>query len=365
MLDIRALRAGDFTVAPRLVSVASIIRDTGFQFASLLGDDVKLISTVDSSVPEWVSIDPTRVRQILANALHNAYKATSNGTILLSSCSFPHGVDSSNVWLAFAIANSNLKGLPDGVSQWAQGEHRLAAEVLPASVLQGVTTWLTALEGRMDCTTPRRPLSPKTRLDAGKEAARHVRGVKSTNIGLSLCSRIAVKMGGRVLLDQDAGSGLTRFVLIVPGAVGENPLPTTTSPSNASDLSRPRSRGRGSADGKAESKSDSMVGTGQHVLFVDDERVMRMLGRRMCRSVGARVTVCEDGADVFDVMKDDPSITMVLMDIVMHRSDGRKVCSELRSLGYTIPIVAVTANVAPANIAEYKECGFNGMLGKP
>lgn len=363
VLDIRALREGDFAVVPRPSSPASILRDTGFQFASLLGDSVRLTTDVDQSVPEMAHMDPTRVRQVIANALHNAYKATSSGTIMLGCCVVGEATigDETGVWLAMAIVNSNNTGLPDGVSEWAQRHYTSAEKHLPETVVSSIGIWLRTLASNCSKITPISSDTPPVRHSGGSDDARHVRTVKSTNIGLTLCSRIAIQMGGRVLLDHDEENRLTRFVLAIPVEA----RPVSTSPlerSNASETSGAANRSPLSDDGQ-ETKSERKSET--HVLFVDDERVMRMLGDRMCRLAGARVTLCEDGVDVARALETDPSINVVLMDIVMHRSDGRVVCRELREAGVDIPIVAVTANVGPAHVAEYQSCGFNGMLGKP
>lgn len=355
VLDIRALKEGDFTVVPRLTSVASILRDTGFQFSSLVGDGVRLITSVDESVPKWSKVDPTRIRQVVANALHNAYKATSCGSIVLGG-SVVGSASNGQLWVAITIINSNPAGLPGNISRWAERQRSAAHAALPSTVITSVDLWLQQL---MRSSDPEglNVFSPPSSKAVSSDVARHVRGVKSTNIGLELCSRIAAQLGGSIMMDHDAPLQLTRFVLVIPTTVASHPTSSLVSPTH--------SKGDGVTSHTPEAPSADHDGNAPRVLFVDDEHVMRVLGKRMCRRAGAVVTVCEDGADVAQALEADRTIDIVLMDIVMHRSDGRSVCSELRAAGVALPIYAVTANVGPAHLAEYKACGFNGLLGKP
>lgn len=56
---------------------------------------------------------------------------------------------------------------------------------------------------------------------------------------------------------------------------------------------------------------------------------------------------------------------VILLDIVMKHSRGNEVCSRLRELGCTLPIIAVTGNSSEEDIRSYLSSGFDGILNKP
>lgn len=108
--------------------------------------------------------------------------------------------------------------------------------------------------------------------------------------------------------------------------------------------------------------------SGTRVLLVDDEAVIRRLGKRMLDSLEVACDVVADGEDAYFMLVEagNPNgYTVVLMDIVMRRSNGVDVAQRLRNAGISLPMFALTGNVEPGSIEAYKRAGFDGMLGKP
>jgi CheY-like chemotaxis protein len=56
---------------------------------------------------------------------------------------------------------------------------------------------------------------------------------------------------------------------------------------------------------------------------------------------------------------------VILLDIVMHVTNGVAVARALRAHGYGGVIVAMTANTSPDDVERYTAAGFSGVLGKP
>lgn len=101
-------------------------------------------------------------------------------------------------------------------------------------------------------------------------------------------------------------------------------------------------------------------------LVIDDEQVVCMLVSRMLRRAGWEVDTLSDGAEI------SPQVrlmlhcySLVLLDIVMPKSNGVEVCKQLRSQGFTGMLVAMTANTSTTDVQQYRSCGFDGIVGKP
>lgn len=56
----------------------------------------------------------------------------------------------------------------------------------------------------------------------------------------------------------------------------------------------------------------------------------------------------------------------IVLDIVMHRSDGALICKELRQRsGLRAPIIAMTGNTRSSDLQRYYAMGFDVVLPKP
>ena len=85
-----------------------------------------------------------------------------------------------------------------------------------------------------------------------------------------------------------------------------------------------------------------MAPLGLRVLFVDDDPVNRRLGGRMLARLGCSFVMCEDGDEVPAALTDPLPYDVILMDILMQRTNGAAVCADLRAKGIRTPILAMT-----------------------
>ncbi len=106
---------------------------------------------------------------------------------------------------------------------------------------------------------------------------------------------------------------------------------------------------------------------GRKVLIVDDDM----------RNIFALTTVLEDhemsilssdnGRDAIEILKNEPSIDIVLMDIMMPEMDGLETMREIRKIPSLrdLPIVAVTAKAMKGDREKCMEAGAWDYLSKP
>ena len=101
--------------------------------------------------------------------------------------------------------------------------------------------------------------------------------------------------------------------------------------------------------------------------MVEDVEVNQDIARAVLERAGHRVHIVGDGADAVAAVQQQP-FDLVLMDIQMPGMDGLTATRLIRELAgpvHDIPVVAMTANVLPAQIIELRAAGMDDHVGKP
>ena len=81
------------------------------------------------------------------------------------------------------------------------------------------------------------------------------------------------------------------------------------------------------------------------------------------------MTIAKDGQEALDIVKDsmakDERFDLVFMDIQMPNLDGIQSTKLIREMGFSAPIVALTAFAEESNILECLASGMDHFLPKP
>ena len=89
----------------------------------------------------------------------------------------------------------------------------------------------------------------------------------------------------------------------------------------------------------------------------------------MLRRAGFTVAVASGGQEALDALAAAPEgFDVVLMDMQMPGMDGLTATRRIRELpgrAGRLPIIAMTANVLPAQVLACREAGMNDHIGKP
>jgi CheY-like chemotaxis protein len=82
---------------------------------------------------------------------------------------------------------------------------------------------------------------------------------------------------------------------------------------------------------------------------------------------GMQTSSASNGREAIRLVHDDPSIDIVLMDIMMPEMDGMSTIREIRKLGprQDLPIIAVTAKAMKGDREKCIEAGAWDYLSKP
>ena len=260
-------------------------------------------------------LDEERVRQVLVNLVGNAVKFTDSGEIVLSA--------------SFAEDPGGARPGP--------GRGTLRFSVRDTGI--GIRP-----EDR------ERVLEPFVQVDSA-----HPSG--GTGLGLPICHRMLVRMGGDLTFESEPGRGST-FTGVIPGV--------DTAPEEAAE----RAEGEGEEGATAAAPpAPPAAGSGttvRSVLVVDDVPVNVLVEQAMLRRAGVpEIVTAPSAADALEALEKHGAFDLVLTDLWMPEMDGYALCARIRAdeRWRALRVYAVTADVeARKTVADR---GFDGILLKP
>ena len=252
-------------------------------------------------------LDEERVRQILVNLVSNAVKFTDEGSVEISADWMP-AADGASGSLRFSVRDTGCG---------------IAPEDQP------------------------RVLEPFVQVGQS--------GTGGTGLGLPICQRLLVRMGGELRLESEPGKGSTFTGLLHAVAVAPDLPPPSSSASAASSASTASTASTASAPRPVRS-----------ALVVDDVPVNLLVEKAMLQRAGvAEIVTAPSGTAALEALEKHGAFDVVLTDLWMPEMDGYALCAHLRAdeRWKKLPVYAVTADVEARKVAH--ERGFDGLLLKP
>ena len=112
--------------------------------------------------------------------------------------------------------------------------------------------------------------------------------------------------------------------------------------------------------------SGSLHTTGQRLLLVDDDALLRGIAAKTLRHAGFEVTEAADGEAALAQFEAAP-FDLLLLDVVMPELDGYEVCARIRALpqGARVPVLMLTGLNDSASIELAYQAGATDFIAKP
>jgi signal transduction histidine kinase/AmiR/NasT family two-component response regulator len=315
ILDVSKIEAGRMgieSVDCRLVDVFADVDSLMRTRATEKG--ISFAVAYETSVPERVRTDPTRLRQILMNLVGNAVKFTDEGAVRV----------------AVQVREDSAAG--------GGSRRRLIVDVIDTGV--GISP-----------EQERVLFQPFAQADVST-----TRRFGGTGLGLSISRRLAQILGGELSVRSEIGKGSSfRLILPVEAVAGAAML-------------APDQAGHIVSDARRVSDSHPRV-LGLRVLLAEDSPENRDVLTLHLRHAQCVVTPVEDGQQAFEsalsAWRSGDPYDVVLMDMQMPVMDGYTATSKLRSEGYTGVIIALTAHAMVEDRNRCLRVGCDDYAAKP
>ena len=101
------------------------------------------------------------------------------------------------------------------------------------------------------------------------------------------------------------------------------------------------------------------------VLIAEDDSVGRMILQTWLKTWGFRVVVAKNGIEAWDILQQEHSPELLILDWVMPGIDGLELCRRVRQRQQSAYILLVTANDEKREIVNGLEAGADDYLTKP
>lgn len=338
LLDHAKLDAGRMQVEAADFDLRQLLAQTIRLWTGLARDKgLRLRIEGARDVPRLVRGDAMRLRQVLNNLISNAMKFTTEGSITLR------------------------------LRAWAEEPSGTALVIEVRDTGPGMNT---AQLGRL--------FQPFDQTADGVSAQ-----FGGTGLGLAISRDLVELMGGRLTARSRPGRGASFTVAVnlaraesdviappaeddsratVSRALSVRTPPSPLQPPPAEDVTEPL---ESLAEMIDESEDDSERPL--RVLVVDDHDINRRAVQLILQPLGCDIATAVDGLKALEISATEP-FDVIFMDVRMPELDGRETTRRLRAGGginAATPVIAVTADTAPEDVAACTAAGMNYFVSKP
>ena len=306
ILDLSKIEAGKMSLEAISTSPAQLLVDVASLMRVRAAEKHLAFEVAyEGAIPDTIQSDPTRVRQIVMNLVSNAIKFTEQGSVRITA-----RCDASGNALTIAVADTGIGMTPEQLGK------------------------LFVAFTQADATMTRR--------------------FGGTGLGLVISRKLAQALGGDITVESTPGKGTTFRLTVPTGSLAGVrmieglteaglPEPAATAPLV---VASPRAL------------------AGQRILLAEDGLDNQLLVSTYLRKAGAEVKVVSDGRAAVDEAR-AATYSAILMDMQMPELDGYGATSKLRQLGYTRPIIALTAHAMAGDRERCVRAGCDDYLTKP
>lgn len=334
ILDFSKIEAGKVELESIPFPLRSTLRQTVQLFAARAAEKgLALTLDISTDIPDLLTGDPGRLRQIIMNLIGNALKFTRQGEITVT-VSLAEGGK-----IRFVVADTGM-----GISPEQQ-------------------TRIFDSFAQADSSTTRR--------------------FGGTGLGLAITRSLVELMNGEIRVLSEMGKG-SAFEVIIPFARAEAPGDTDAPPAGTLGLNDEESpdlvmaallAGQETAATRREEFTWEQPRRSRDgcfrpfaILVAEDVPVNQLLVRRVIEKLGHRITIAENGR-VAVLLWEKGDYDLIFMDIQMPEMDGyeatRRIREQERATGGHICICAMTAYALKGDKEKCLASGMDYYVAKP
>ena len=178
------------------------------------------------------------------------------------------------------------------------------------------------------------------RLDVEKNTT-----TEGTGLGLAITKRLVGMMGGKINVQSQYGKG-SIFIIQIHQEISKMvaPVGSATEVVNHADIDYGHRR----------------------ILVVDDNKLNIKVARKALSSFNFEIDECYDGEECLNKVLAGEKYDLILMDIMMPNMNGEVAFNKLKEIpGFSIPVIALTADAIAGSQEKYMSEGFNDYIAKP
>ena len=314
ILDLSKIEAGKLELNIGKYEIASVISDTAQLNMMRIGSkQIEFEIFLDENLPANIVGDELRVKEILNNILSNAFKYTDAGTVKLS--------------ISFEVSNC---------------DEYVTLIICVNDTGQGMTKEQIA-----------NLFDEYSRFNMESN-----RTTEGTGLGMSITRNLTRLMGGEISIESEPGKGSTFTVRLPQKKVDDAVL--------GKDMVSNLNKFRVSSNGRL--KMTQIVYEPMpygSVLIVDDVETNIYVARGLMAPYKLKIDSADSGYEAVRKISNGNLYDIVFMDHMMPKMDGIEATKIIRSMGYTRPIVALTANAVAGQADIFLENGFDDFISKP
>ena len=308
ILDISKIESGKFEIDNHFFDFRKSVKTAiGLLEARAQEKSIDLVCDLDSSVPNAIYSDSTRIRQVLLNLVGNAIKFTNSGSVILK--------------VSYLQTNNGLHKIYFEVEDTGMG--------IPNNKLKDI-------------------FNPFSQADSST-----TRNFGGTGLGLPISKSLVELLGGNMTVESQVEKGTTFRFYITPSDVSFeiHEEPSTVDSSDIAELN---------------ANSDA---TNLKILVAEDIEINRQVVEELLNIFNLSADYAKDGNEAVLAFR-KTHYDLIFMDVQMPVMDGleatRQIVEYASTTGLPKPMIyGLTANAFKEDVDRCIAAGMIGHLAKP
>ena len=330
ILDINKLEANKMEVIEAIYKPMDVFNDLIRMITVRIGDkNLSFNSNIDPKLPYELFGDSEKIKRIVTNLLTNAVKYTDSGKVEFLVRSV---LEKDNCRLSITVKDSG-RGLSD-----SQKENLF---------------------------------TKFNRKEEDKDS-----NIQGTGLGLAITKSLVDLLEGEIEVDSVLGQGSTFTVIFnqrIITKIEDKPADAPQMEINPPVVQPEKREMPQITPAVASTEAPATPAPVEHtpsvnkkLLVVDDNRLNLKVASKCLSAFNFEVETANSGIECVDRINNGEKFDLIFMDIMMPQMDGVETMHKLKSLeGFTIPVIALTADAVEGSREKYLEAGFDDYVSKP